>query len=342
MAIVKKSMEQIAKENNYDISEDNAKRVAEAYIQPTLNSIKSAEQQALANTQTSLKSLESSYFDKYREGLYEAQSRGLQGGLVNLSENALRAQKAKANASISNALLQEQADLETQRGTALANAEAYKTQYLNDILSKVQALREQDYQQRYNEWYNAQQLALQQAQIAQSSRANDLQAKAQELQNQAYVDEYARTNLSNIYNNYTSMIESGNIQQAGQYLASQLTKLRNMGYDTSGLSTEFQNLYKRQTTEKLQSKLQSDYSKLYGSGLGGTIGGGLLTAAGILGAIPSAGATTPLIGLGLGGLSSGTKNISNAKKIRQQLEQNEDILSGPTPSWYSQYYDTTQ
>lgn len=235
MAITKKTMEQIAKENNIDISEENAQKVADAYIQPTLNALKTAEQQAVADTQTQLKSLENDYFNAYRAGLYNTQSRGLSGGLEMLQESQLRSQLASENSKINNALLQKQAELETNRGTALSNASAYKTDYLNKLLSQVQSLREADYAQRYQAWLDAQQLDLQRQQLAQSAYNN-------RIQEQAYADEYAKENLQDIYQTHRSMVLAGEYNEAEKYLKNQMAKLENLGYDTSAVERQFMNI----------------------------------------------------------------------------------------------------
>lgn len=146
---------------------------------------------------------------------------------------------AGANTDLTNKYLQQKAELDTQRGTALSNAKTYKTQYLADLLKQVQALREQDYQQRYQEWYNSQQLALQRAALAQQYKQSDADEKAKELQNQIYVNEYAEKNLANIYNTYRSMLNSGNRQQASNYLIDQVKKLKKLGYDTSAVTAQF-------------------------------------------------------------------------------------------------------
>lgn len=235
MAITKKTMEQIAKENNIDISEENAQKVADAYIQPTLNALKTAEQQAVADTQTQLKSLENDYFNAYRAGLYNTQSRGLSGGLEMLQESQLRSQLASENSKINNALLQKQAELETNRGTALSNASAYKTDYLNKLLSQVQSLREADYAQRYQAWLDAQQLDLQRQQLAQSAYNN-------RIQEQAYADEYAKENLQDIYQTHRSMVLAGEYNEAEKYLKNQMAKLEKLGYDTSAVERQFMNI----------------------------------------------------------------------------------------------------
>lgn len=220
MAIKKKSIEQIAKENKLDISEENAQKVADAYIQPTLNQITTAEQNAVANTQDTLRSLENDYFNQYRQTQYNAQSRGLTGGLANLDANKLRMQMASANTNTVNNLQRQQAEFDTARGTALSNAASYKSDYLNKILQQVQALREQDYQQRYQEWYAQQQLALQRAQLAAAQQNSKTAENYQKLQAQAAGKEYYQNQMPEIYNRYKSILSSQGGTAAADYLQS--------------------------------------------------------------------------------------------------------------------------
>lgn len=326
MAITKKTMEQIAKENNIDISEENAQKVADAYIQPTLNALKTAEQQAVADTQTQLKSLENDYFNAYRAGLYNTQSRGLSGGLEMLQESQLRSQLASENSKINNALLQKQAELETNRGTALSNASAYKTDYLNKLLSQVQSLREQDYAQRYQAWIDAQNLALQRAQIAQSARANQLAEEAQKLQNQDYADSYARANLASIYQTYSTMLNSNRVSEAGQYLAKQMAKLQELGYDISGLSTEFNNI---RTYEQAQKDLPT-YQQAYQDAKNLELGYSLL----------GFGLGIPTLGIGTAAIQAtkGNEARDAQKKYLDLIKKTENTLSNTyIPSYYSDY-----
>ena len=72
MAVTKKSIEEIARENALDISEANAERVANAYIQPTLDALTRAEQVAVADAQSARKALEADYFNQYRENMYNS------------------------------------------------------------------------------------------------------------------------------------------------------------------------------------------------------------------------------------------------------------------------------
>lgn len=322
MAITKKTIEQIAKENNIDISEENAQKVADAYIQPTLNALKTAEQQAVADTQTQLKSLENDYFNAYRAGLYNTQSRGLSGGLEMLQESQLRSQLASENSKINNALLQKQAELETNRGTALSNASAYKTDYLNKLLAQVQTLREQDYAQRYQAWIDAQNLALQRAQLAQSAYNNDIQQ-------QAYADQYAKANLQDIYKNYMSMLDKNQTTQAANYLVSQISKLKALGYDTSGITTEFENIRKYEQAQKLLPTYQEAYQQAKNIELGYNLMG--------------LGLGIPTLGIGTLAIQA-TKGNEYRKKQDEYLnliKQNENIINNTyLPSYYNQYLNS--
>ena len=46
----KKTLEDVAAENRINISEENAQKVADNYIQPTIDAINKAEQQAITDT----------------------------------------------------------------------------------------------------------------------------------------------------------------------------------------------------------------------------------------------------------------------------------------------------
>lgn len=166
----KKTLEDVAAENRINISEENAQKVAENYIQPTIDAINQAEQQAITDTQAARKALENEYFKQYRNSMYNAQSRGLTGGLANMEAAQLNMQMGQANADLSKNLLAAQAQAKTNRGTALTTAESYKTDYLNNMLEKVSALREQDYAQRYAEWQYAEQMAQAQKEFEENKR----------------------------------------------------------------------------------------------------------------------------------------------------------------------------
>lgn len=166
----KKTLEDVAAENRINISEENAQKVADNYIQPTIDAINKAEQQAITDTQAARKALENEYFKQYRNSMYNAQSRGLTGGLANMEAAQLNMQLGQANADLSKNLLAAQAQAKTSRGTALTTAESYKTDYLNKMLDKVSALREQDYAQRYAEWQYAEQMAQAQKEFEENKR----------------------------------------------------------------------------------------------------------------------------------------------------------------------------
>lgn len=283
MSVTKKSIEEIAKENSLDISEANAQKVADAYIQPTLDALTQAEQVAVSDAQTARKALETNYFDQYRENMYNAQSRGLSGGLANIDTNRLRMQMGQANSEISNALLQEQADLNTQRGTALSNASAYKTQYLNEILEKVSSLREQDYAQRYAEWefletlknqkeqqaqaqanwekeYNLslQNFALQKEQAELAKIQAELENEATKVQTKAYQKEYAESLLPDIVNTFLNKAQV-NAQDAATYLNSKMTELENYGYTKSEITNAINNIQKYKSASSNLDTYSSAY-----------------------------------------------------------------------------------
>ena len=273
MAITKKTIEQIAQENNIDISDAGAEAVKEAYLQPQLNQLKTTEQKAISDTQTALKQLQNDYFNQYRSSQYEAQSRGLTGGLANLDANRLRIGLGQANSELQNALIQTQADINNQRSTAMSNAEAYKREYLDNMLAKVSSLREADYAQRYQEWLDAQNRAMQEAQQAEAIRqfnlqyelnkanadrqyqleleglnrqkASDALAQRQfELQLRQYEDALKQQELSNQYTklNYLPAIKQQiydtyksiqNPNESARYLANSINQYSNLGLDNS-------------------------------------------------------------------------------------------------------------
>lgn len=273
MAITKKTIEQIAQENNIDISDAGAEAVKEAYLQPQLNQLKTTEQKAISDTQTALKQLQNDYFNQYRSSQYEAQSRGLTGGLANLDANRLRIGLGQANSELQNALIQTQADINNQRSTAMSNAEAYKREYLDNMLAKVSSLREADYAQRYQEWIDAQNRAMQEAQQAEAIRqfnlqyelnkanadrqyqleleglnrqkASDALAQRQfELQLRQYEDALKQQELSNQYTklNYLPAIKQQiydtyksiqNPNESARYLANSINQYSNLGLDNS-------------------------------------------------------------------------------------------------------------
>lgn len=236
MAVKKKTLEQIAKENKIDLSDANAQKVADAYIQPTLNALVTAEQNAVASTQSARKTLESDYFKQYRDTMYDAQSRGLTGGLANIDTNRLRMQLGEANSDLSNALLQKQAEIETDRGTALSNARAYKEQYLKDLRDTVIKLREDDYAQRLAEYQFEQQMAMQRAQLAASYYRSPEEVEAARLQNDYNKMQIIAERYPEIAKTYMTYINKGDAQGAYDYLSRQ--GLDKYGYSTSALAKD--------------------------------------------------------------------------------------------------------
>lgn len=228
MAITKKTIEQIAQENNIDISEAGANAVKDAYLKPQLNQLQTEEQKAISDTQTALKQLQNDYFNQYRSSQYEAQSRGLTGGLANLDANRLRMGLGQANSELQNALIQTQADINNQRSTAMANAEAYKREYLDNMLAKVSSLREADYAQRYQEWLDAQNRAMQEAQQAEAIRQFNLQYEL---------------NKANADRNYQLELEALNRQKANDDLAQQQFNLQLRQYEDALKQQQLANQY---------------------------------------------------------------------------------------------------
>lgn len=364
MAVTKKSIEEIARENALDISEANAERVANAYIQPTLDALTRAEQVAVADAQSARKALEADYFNQYRENMYNAQSRGLSGGLANIDTNRLRMQMGQANSEISNNLLREQSSLNTQRGTALSNAKSYKTQYLNDILSKVSTLREQDYAQRYAEWEFLQKLQAQKEQQAQAqanwekeyalslqnfalqkeqaqiARAQaEAQNRAQEVQARAYEREYAQSILPDIVNTFLNKAQS-NAKEAAAYLNSKMSELERYGYTRSEISNAINNIQKyRSATNTIDAYQQASKQQNTNKNIYGLLGG--LGTGFSIGLAPMTGGLS-LIGLpfGIGSYVKGFQANKNKKNYIDLYNQAQNTISNAgitIPSWYQEY-----
>ena len=309
----KKTMAQIAKENDIDISEANAQKVADAYIKPTLDALITAEQNAVADTQTARKTLESDYFKQYRDTMYDVQSRGLTGGLANIDTNRLRMQLGEANSDLSNALIRKQAEIETDRGTALSNAQSYKADYLQKLRDKVSALREQDYQQRYQAWVDAQQLALQRAQIAASYYRSPQEIEAANLQNEYSKMQIIAEKYPQIARNYKSYIDRGDAQGAYEYLSRQ--GLDKYGYSTKALASDLsRDLMAISQYKNYETKI-NEYKKQVSAARNHNIWG----ANGILGE-----------------LLTGTRNIKSTSYYQNLLDQAEAGKAGITlPSWYT-------
>lgn len=368
MAVTKKTIDEIAEEYKYDLSEEAAKKYADAYVQPTINEINVAEQQAIADTQAARKALENDYFKQYRANTYSAQSRGLTGGLAEMDNQLLRMQLGQANADLSKNLILAQDKAAAQRGTALSNAEAYKTNYLNDLRNKVAQLQQADYEQRYKEWQFEQQMAeaqkefeenkrrweleyamskdrynmekdqfeyeksLRESNKAQSDALFEAELKEKDIQNQVYADDYAAKNLTGIYNNYANMLQRGDRNGAEAYLNSQINKLAGIGYDTSGLRNEIQNL---ETIRQYQNYIDNYQSKatqarwaghLATAGWGGTTGLLALSGIGLPFALASAVA---------GGLQA-QDAYSKADQLDAYLAQARNARNQAyLPSWYT-------
>lgn len=343
--ITKKSIQAIAKENNLDISEANAQKVADAYIQPTLDALTKAEQQAVASNQTALRALENDYFNQYREDMYKAQSRGLSGGLANIDTNRLRMQMGQANAALAEDLIQQQADIEADRGTALSNAQSYKTKYLNDILSQVSALREQDYAQRYAEWEFLNNLRQRQAEAAQQ-QANWEKNYALELQNfelnkqqaaasnaaadiqaKAYQKEYAEAVLPDIVNTYRDLRDQGRINEAADYLNARIAELETYGYKRNEITNAISNIDKYTTaSNSYDTILQGVKAAKRMKNLGNFL--------------TSANMSLGVLGLPLAYLvNKKTKKHENSyNRLYQNLLDTEKTLQNTyIPSWYQDY-----
>ena len=349
--ITKKTIQAVAKENNLDISEANAQKVADAYIQPTLDALTKAEQQAVASNQTALRALENNYFNQYREDMYKAQSRGLSGGLANIDTNRLRMQMGQANAALAEDLIQQQADIEADRGTALSNAQSYKTKYLNGILSQVSALREQDYAQRYEEWKFLNNLRQRQAEAAQQQanweknyalklqnfELNKQQAAASnaaaDIQAKAYQKEYAEAMLPDVVNTYRSLRDQGRINEAADYLNTKIAELEGYGYRRSEITNAINNIdaYSN-ASESYESLRRGVNASKFNKNLGNAFGWGNLALAGFTGGlslIPS-----------ILAFNSKKKAEKSYNDLYSELVAAENILNNKAtniPTWYQSY-----
>lgn len=331
MAVKKKTLEQIAKENNIDISKENAQKVADAYIQPKLDEIAASKQQVAASAQSALKSLENDYFNQYRASMYNAQSRGLTGGLANIDATRLRTQLGEANSEISNALIQKQSELDLERGTALSNAKAYKTDYLNKMLETVIKLREDDYAQRLAEYQFNQQMAMERAQLAQAAAASKQAAEAAELDNEYKRMQILNEKLPEIMRTFQSYINKNDIGGAYQYAAKQ--GLDQYGYSVQDLARDAlaistYNNYNTQIDEYTKA-VNAARAKVGAGYVGGVTG----TAAGLF--------LTPAAGIGIAGVSG-----AGVEQAKQELKKYQDLLAqaktnfqnAQLPNWYANYY----
>lgn len=340
MAVKKKTLDQIAKENKIDISEENAQKVADAYIQPTLDKLTTAEEVAVAGAQSARKALESDYFKQYRDTMYNAQSRGLSGGLANIDLNRLRTQMGQYNSDISNELIQKQSEIETQRGTALSNAKAYKTDYLNKLMETVIKLREDDYAQRVAEYQFNQQMALQRAQLAQAAAASKQAAEAQELDNEYKKMQILNEKLPEIMRTYQSYVNRNDLKGAYNYAAKQ--GLDRYGYSVQDLARDAYaisqyNNYATQVDEYTKAV------KAAKSNLGASYAGSAAT--GVLSALTPIGWLAGLtLGTGAGAFAGiGSKANSELQKYQNLLAKAQTGLSNSSlPNWYRAYYGIGQ
>lgn len=370
----KKTLEDIAAENRIDISEENAQSVANNYIQPTIDAINQAEQKAIADTQAARKALENDYFNQYRANMYNAQSRGLTGGLAAMDTAQLRMQMGQANADLSKNLLTAQANAETQRGTALTTAENYKRDYLGKMIDKVTALREQDYAQRYAEWQYAEQLAqaekdrqeelrrwnleyqmslnrynmekdqfqMQKDQFEYEKSLRDTNKKQADLQYAANVQEYANMVLPNVANTYAAYMNSGNSSKATDYLIGQAQNLsKQYGIGANEIINQVGSVYNYSLAKKqaantdIQSGMSQSRTKSNLYNFIGSLGTGLS-----IGLAPFTGGLS-LIGLAPSAASFAQGGYTNNqyeqyKKTIENATAKRDSLETTLPSWYLQ------
>lgn len=366
----KKTLEEIAAENNIDISEENAQTVANNYIQPTIDAINQAEQKAIADTQAARKALENNYFKQYRNSMYNAQSRGLTGGLANMDTAQLRMQMGQANADLSKDLITAQTNAETNRGTALTTAENYKEDYLQKMMDKVIALRDKDYSERYAEWQYAEQLAqaerdrqeelrrwnlqyqmsldrynMEKDQFEYEKSLRDTNKKQADLQYAANVQEYLNMVLPDVANTYISYMKSGDMNTAADYLgrtAAQLNKEygANMNDVIRQVTSVYQHgLNKDQLTNYTNLVKAQRNQNIANSVLGGALGLGWGAVTGGL-ALPTLIPTAISTAAGAvgGGATTGLLGgFSAYDKYKTELEKyNNKVNNAYLPSWYVQ------
>ena len=359
----KKTLEEIAAENNIDISEENAQTVANNYIQPTIDAINQAEQDAIASTQAARKALENDYFKQYTASRYNAQSRGLTGGLASMGEQQLRMQLGQANADLSKDLITAQRNAETNRGTALTTAQNYKTDYLQNIRDKVTALREQDYAQRYAEWQFAEQQAQAQREFEENQRRWQLEYnlsldrynmekdqfeyeksqretsnKQADLQYAANVQEYLNMVLPDVANTYISYMASGDVNKAADYLgrtAAQLNK--NYGANMNDVISQVGSIYNYNRALSDINKYTPMAQRARTGNILGTLGSGVLKGASFALAPLTGGLSLlglPISSLGTYGAIKGQSNYDNYMSIINRA--NKTVNNTVLPSWYQQ------
>lgn len=369
----KKTLEDVAAENRINISEENAQKVADNYIQPTIDAINQAEQQAITDTQAARKALENEYFKQYRNSMYNAQSRGLTGGLASMEAAQLNMQMGQANADLSKNLLAAQAQAKTNRGTALTTAESYKTDYLNKMLDKVSALREQDYAQRYAEWQYAEQMAQAQKEFEENKRRWQLDyqlsldryatEKAQWEKN--YLMSQAQLEMQKDQFAYEKSLRDTNKKQQDLQYAANVKDYLNMvlpdiantyiAYINSGDTSKAANYLGRQA-KQLSEKYGIDgntvikqvgdvaqYTNAYNTKNDPTISAGLSDArtkkmaaslAGLYAALPTFGLTIPYF---VGKYNEADTAYDNYRKTIEDAEASFQKYSTNLPSWYTGY-----
>lgn len=368
MAVTKKTIEEVADEYGYDLSEQAAKKYADAYIQPTLTEINQAEQQAIANTQAARKALENDYFKQYRANTYSAQSRGLTGGLAQMDNQLLRMQVGQANADLTKNLLMSQNQAAEQRGTALSNAEVYKTNYLDNLRGKVAQLQQADYEQRYKEWQDAQALAQAEKEFAENQRRWELEyamskdrynmekdqfeynkslredeKKQNELQYDANVKEYLAMALPDVANTYMAYMAT-DYQKAAEYLAQQASNLsKKYGANPSEIINQVTNIGRYNEAidtladEDIQTNLKKARTNAGWSNFS-TWAASILAAAT---AIPTGGlslaANVPVATWTDTNRRINENAYEKYKKILEDAEKTRDELGRTLPSWYVSY-----
>ena len=352
MAVKKKTVDEIAKEYAIDMSEEAAKKYADAYIQPTLDKIDMAEQQAIADTQAARKTLDNNYFNQYRANTYEAQSRGLTGGLAQMDNQQLRMQLGQANADLSKNLIQTQYNAGLQRGTALANAEAYKTDYLNKIRAQVAELQQADYNQRYQAYIDNENLLLKKQQLQEEAdrweknyelnkQQFELDNTAANLQNEAYKMELANVKLPEIVNTYNTMLANGQNESAVNYLLASIDEMEKYGISKDELVNNISSIQRYNTAfENYNTSKEALSGGLkWKAALARTIGDSVNSIG--IGLAPftlglSALATMPISKWG----KRKQEYFNNAyNKYKNKLEESNKIVNNTNliPSWYRQY-----
>jgi hypothetical protein len=351
--VVEKSLTEIANKYNLDISDAAGEAYAENYAKPLINEINIAEQKALTTAQALRKALENKYFEDYRTNLYEAQSRGLTGGLAQLNNERLRIQTGQSNSDITKSMIDTQEEAALKRGSALAEAQVKSKDYLDALKAKVAQLQQADYQQRYQAYIDNENLLLKKqeldAEAARWQKEYELTLQqfeqeqiAREIQNAVYKKDYIDTVMPDIANNYISYMNKGDTSRAAEYIAKQASDLEKYGYTTQDLTNELSNIYQYYNANNLYNELSPYASQLKAQNWLSKLGAGASLGIGLAAAPFTGGGSLAMAALGAGGAILGTgstlKTQSDYDKLLEQLQNAKNTRDNAViPSWYLQY-----